>query len=71
MWNPTPEPAILFETITPAGFEGFFEEMGQLTITNRHESPAQVDAIAAKYGVNFHWELMPEIMAKINKRPGV
>jgi quercetin dioxygenase-like cupin family protein len=24
MWNPTSDPAILFETITPAGFEGFF-----------------------------------------------
>jgi quercetin dioxygenase-like cupin family protein len=70
MWNPTPEPAILFETITPAGFEGFFEEMGQLTITNKHEGPAQVDAIAAKYGAKFHWELMPEIMAKVNHRPG-
>jgi quercetin dioxygenase-like cupin family protein len=26
MWNPAPEPATLFETITPAGFEGFLRK---------------------------------------------
>jgi quercetin dioxygenase-like cupin family protein len=69
MWNPTNEPATLFETITPAGFEGFFEEMGQLTITNGHTGPDQVDTIAAKYGAKFHWELMPEIIAKAHNHP--
>jgi quercetin dioxygenase-like cupin family protein len=70
MWNPTSEPATLFETITPSGFEGFFEEMGQLTITSGHTGPTQVDAIAAKYGAKFHWELMPEIVAKVNHHSG-
>jgi hypothetical protein len=45
--------------------------MGQLTINNKHEGPAQVDAIAPKYVVKFHWELMPEIMVKVNNRPGM
>jgi hypothetical protein len=44
--------------------------MGQLTITNGHTGPPQVDAIAAKYGAKFHWEWMPEIVAKVNNHPG-
>ena len=69
MWNPNHQAATLFETITPAGFEGFFEEMGQLTIANQQMDPAKVQAVATKYGATFHWELMPEFMAKVNRRP--
>jgi hypothetical protein len=30
LWNPTDVEAILLEVISPAGLEGFFEEMGAL-----------------------------------------
>ena len=30
MWNPTDVEAIVVEFISPAGFEGFFEEVGAL-----------------------------------------
>lgn len=68
MWNPTNEPATLIETISPAGFEGFFEEMGRLTIANGNNGTKTTDAVAAKYGATFQWELMPEMMARVNHR---
>ena len=71
MWNPTGQPAMLFETITPAGFEGFFEEIGRLTLASGNVEPAQVDAVAAQFGVRFHWEMMPEILAKVGQRPAM
>ena len=70
MWNPTDEPAILFETITPGGLEGFFEEMGQITIAERQADPTIGETVADRYGLRTHWELVPELMAKHNVRPG-
>jgi len=39
-------------TITPAGFEGFFEEVGALSPTEQQNIP-QVIAIGEKYGLEF------------------
>ena len=58
-----------FETIAPAGFEGFFEEMGWLTLASGNVEPARVYVVAAQFGVTFHWEMMPEILVKVNQRP--
>lgn len=39
-------------TITPAGFEGFFEEVGALTLEEQQNIP-RVIAIGEKYGLEF------------------
>src|SRR6476660_5432329 len=47
LWNPTDVDAIIIEFISPAGFEGFFEEMGALT---GGSPPDRVRDIARRYG---------------------
>ena len=46
LWNPTDEPAVVIEFISPAGFEHFFEEMGALTLPE----PETMQEIAERYG---------------------
>ena len=46
LWNPTDEPVVVVEFISPAGFEHFFEEMGALT----HPDPTTMQEIAQRYG---------------------
>ena len=58
MWNPTDVDAILLEFISPAGFEGFFEEMSAL----QEGAPVEaVREIAVRYGQTPHPELIAEL----------
>ncbi len=45
-------PGHLLVTMTPSGFEGFFEEIGALTREEQADMP-QVVALAARYGLEF------------------
>jgi hypothetical protein len=47
LWNPTDVEAIVLEIISPAGMEGFFEEIGGL---NEEVSPEAVPEIRNRYG---------------------
>ncbi|MGB8381653.1 MAG: hypothetical protein WCG47_10460 [Dermatophilaceae bacterium] len=38
LWNPTDEPVVVIEFISPAGFEHFFEEMGAPAPVNLYET---------------------------------
>jgi len=58
LWNPTDADAIVIEFISPAGFEGFFEEMGAL---RTGEGLGVVQEIAARYGQTPHPELIEEL----------
>ena len=58
LWNPTDVDAIIIEFISPAGFEGFFEEMGALSAG---ASPDSVREIATRYGQAPHPELIAEL----------
>lgn len=66
MWNPTDEPAILLEIISPAGFEQFFEEVGRLPGGVQPSNQTKIDELATKYGHRFHPEAewLPEVVAK-------
>ena len=57
LWNPTDVEPIVIEFISPAGFEGFFQEMGAL---QGDASPRKVGEIAARYGQTPHPELIAE-----------
>jgi quercetin dioxygenase-like cupin family protein len=64
MWNPTDVEAIVLEFISPAGFEGFFEEMGAL---QEGVPPDTIREIATRYGQTPH----PELIAELSERYGV
>lgn len=64
LWNPTDVEAIVLEFISPAGFEGFFEEMGALHQGARHET---IREIATRYGQTPH----PELIAELSELHGV
>ena len=66
LWNPTDTDAIVIEFISPAGFEGFFEEMGAL---QSGAGPDMVREIAARYGQTPHPELIGELSELYNVAP--
>jgi quercetin dioxygenase-like cupin family protein len=64
-WNPGPAPARLLEIISPSGFERYFEEMGELT-RDRAPTPEEIEKLAAKYGLVYDLDWVPELTAKYN-----
>jgi quercetin dioxygenase-like cupin family protein len=63
MWNAGPVEARMIEIITPAGFERFFLELADLFAAGP-PAPAQVEPLAASYGLFFDPTWVPELMAK-------
>ena len=65
-WNAGPGPAHLVEIISPAGFERFFEELGELAATcPPEEFPERRAELARKYDHHFvHPEWVPELEAE-------
>ena len=66
LWNPTDLDAIVIEFISPAGFEGFFEEMGAL---RAGAGPDIIREIATRYGQTPHPELIAELTDLYNVSP--
>lgn len=66
LWNPTDVEAIVLEIISPAGLEGFFEEIGGL---QEGASPEAVPEIGTRYGLTFHPELIAELSALYGVSP--
>lgn len=67
MWNPTDEPAVSFEFISPAGFEEFFRETGQVELSGTQLAPGLFAEIAARYGES----ICPEWVEELSARYGV
>ena len=65
-WNPGPSPARILEIISPAGFEGYFEEMAEVISAAGGGAPdfGKMGEIAEKYGLRLHPERMQEIVEK-------
>jgi len=64
-WNSGTERARILEIISPAGFEAYFEELaGVLSSTPPGEPPdfGRISEVAARYGLTFHMERIPELM---------
>ena len=71
-WNPGPEPARLIEIIAPAGFENYFMQLAALVNKNGPPDEKALDKLASEYGLTYHMEQMPELIAKHGLRaPGV
>ena len=65
-WNAGPEPAHLVEIISPAGFENFFAELGELAAScPPEELPERRAALALEYDHHFvHPEWVPELESR-------
>jgi quercetin dioxygenase-like cupin family protein len=63
-WNAGDEPARLLEIISPAGFEGYFDELISLPIDGGPPSPEQLAAIAARYGLQLDFDSIPGLIER-------
>ena len=69
MWNAGSTPARMIEVISPAGFEGFFRELSDLTATGPVELPA-IAELAERYELPFaEPDWLPDVMARYNLKP--
>jgi quercetin dioxygenase-like cupin family protein len=69
-WNAGSEPARILEIISPAGFEKYFDELGEVISAAGSGEPdfAKIMEIAGRYGLTMYMERMPELMEKYNLR---
>lgn len=69
MWNAGSAPARMIEVISPAGFEGFFRELTDMTAVGAPD-PADVGALGARYGLPFaEPDWLPDVIARYNLTP--
>lgn len=69
MWNAGATPARMIEVITPAGFEGFFDELSALLVAGP-PLPEAVAEIAARYGLEFgRPDWLPDLISRYNLTP--
>ena len=69
-WNAGDEPAYILEIISPAGFEHFFDELGERMAAAHAVSGAavpDVSGLAARYGHYFQ----PESIARLCREHGL
>lgn len=62
-WNAGPEPARLIEIITPAGFEDFFADFGDMLRTGGFD-PARMAELAAGHGTTYDMAWVPVLEAR-------
>lgn len=62
-WNPGPEPARLIELISPAGFERFFAELGEV-LAGEEPDLERINALTDEYGLTFDHSWIPEIESR-------
>lgn len=67
-WNATGSPARLLEIISPAGFERYFAEIDGCFQLDGPPDFERLMATAAKYGLVFELDRVPELVATYNLR---
>ena len=69
-WNAGDEPARILEIISPAGFEGFFQELDDLGGVTRAE-PATLGGLCQRYSLEMDPASVPSLVARFGLRfPG-
>ena len=68
LWNPTDEPAVTVEFISPGGLERFFEELGQLRLGGSLTQAGLIE-LSDRYDSRFHPELIPELVDRYGVHP--
>jgi quercetin dioxygenase-like cupin family protein len=69
MWNMHAEASLLHEIITPAGFEGLFEEMGELHLQTPEPPRGSREELATRYGLIINQDLIAELVEKHSLQP--
>jgi quercetin dioxygenase-like cupin family protein len=69
-WNPDDEPARVLELISPAGFERYFAEMGELLSGGGPPDPEKRAALSAKYELEVQPESVPKLVEEHGLRFG-
>lgn len=62
-WNAGPAPARIIEIITPAGFEDFFADVGEMLRTGEVD-PSRMAALRARHGTTTDLAWVPELEAR-------
>jgi mannose-6-phosphate isomerase-like protein (cupin superfamily) len=68
-WNAGEEPCRILEIISPAGFENFFKELDALGGAVNAD-PDKLTELAARYGLQFQLDSVPELLERFNLRIG-
>jgi quercetin dioxygenase-like cupin family protein len=69
MWNAGSVPARMIEVISPAGFEGFFRELTDMTAVGTPD-PAAIAALGLRYQLPFAQpDWLPDVIARYHLRP--
>jgi uncharacterized cupin superfamily protein len=70
-WNAGPDPLRFLEVISPAGFEGYFEELDRLFgSTDGQPDVAQIVQLADMYGMEMDFTSLPDLMKTYGVRIG-
>jgi quercetin dioxygenase-like cupin family protein len=62
-WNAGPDPARIIEIITPAGFEDFFADFGEMLRSGGFD-PARMAELAAAHGTTYDMTWVPELESR-------
>jgi len=68
-WNAGPSRARLIEIIQPAGFEHFFEKLGEAA--QSASSPEEFDATRTRLGAQYNLAFVPEWIEELKARYGL
>ena len=69
MWNAGSSPARMIEVISPAGFEGFFRELSDMTAVGAPD-PAAIAALGERYRLPFaEPDWLPDVIARYHLTP--
>jgi len=68
-WNAGDEPCRILEIISPAGFERFFEELGDMGGVTQ-VAPEAFAELAARYGLEVQPETIPGLLERFGLRMG-
>lgn len=63
-WNSGKEPARFIELYTPAGHEAYMKDLTKLFENNQRPKPGDLQQLAGRHDIEFHYEKLPAIMQK-------
>ena len=69
-WNAGDQPVRFLEVISPGGFEAYFAELARLVPGDGPPDLGAIAALAARYGMEFDFPAMPELMQRHGVRLG-
>lgn len=69
-WNAGAAPVRFLEVISPPAFAGYFREVAALIPPDGPPDLAEIQALAARYGLEFDWDAVGPLMARYGLRMG-